>query len=197
MTDFLSLQTQLASLSLKAPEFRTNMVTAWNFDSFKEYVRRGGNINVDDEEHKSLNYSPLIRAITTLMKEPQAPEMIEWMLEHGANPNYTTSFGITPLHHVCWNFYPEPNYYAVIRLLLEKGADSNAIPTAECYKQKTPLHFLVRRRKYVYIPDFSEVLRLFLKQGANPNLYDTKDRTVLDMQEYLTKAEIAILLLKN
>jgi len=90
--------------------------------------------------------------------------IVEFLLEHGANPNMKNNYGSTPLHYAAMYGYPE-----VVELLLEHGANPN-IQNRYGY---TPLHFAIEGC-------FVDVVRVLLDHGADPTIRDNEGRTPLD-----------------
>ncbi|KAI9667757.1 MAG: hypothetical protein M1821_000574 [Bathelium mastoideum] len=89
-------------------------------------------------------------------------EVAEGLLTSGANPKAFDDTGSTALHWACCR-----GLNKLARLLVEYGADVNAARTYE-RQAKTPLIEAVRNAKVS-----SEVLKLFLERGADPNIEDS------------------------
>ncbi|KAK5399153.1 hypothetical protein LTR06_011521, partial [Exophiala xenobiotica] len=77
------------------------------------------------------------------------PELVQWLIAHGANPNARGKFGITPLSMAAKSASKE-----VIELLFKLGASTE-------YGQ--PLHFAVEKDR----PD--DIIILLLEKGAPIN----------------------------
>jgi len=80
------------------------------------------------------------------------PEVVEFLLEHGADPNIKNNDGSTPLHYAADNS-------KVVEVLLEHGADLNI---RDKYGA-TPLHDAAEN-------GHPEVVELLLEHGADPNI---------------------------
>jgi len=89
--------------------------------------------------------------------------IVEFLLEHGANPNMKNNYGSTPLHYAAMYGYPE-----VVELLLEHGAN----PNIQSNYGSTPLH-------YAAMYGYPEVVELLLEHGANPNIQNRYGYTPL------------------
>ena len=83
-------------------------------------------------------------------------EIVQLLLEKGADPNSKGGRDITPLYMACLR-----RHFEIARLLLEKGAD----PNPKIGEGTTPLHIVCRTGDF----DFAEIL---LEKGADPNTKD-------------------------
>lgn len=90
------------------------------------------------------------------------PEALNYLLEHGADPNLANEFGKTPLMYAA-----QYNQLQAVKLLIARYADPNAgtvWPGDRCYYtldrvNMTPLHYAVRYAS-------AEVIEFLLKKGA-------------------------------
>ncbi len=90
------------------------------------------------------------------------PEALNYLLEHGADPNLANEFGKTPLMYAA-----QYNQLQAVKLLIARYADPNAgtvWPGVGCYytldrANMTPLHYAVRYAS-------AEVIEFLLKKGA-------------------------------
>jgi ankyrin repeat protein len=94
--------------------------------------------------------------------EALQPELVELLLDHGANVSEVDPTGKTPLHR-CADIRQAPQEPAAIMasLLLDRGAD----PNARSWDDVTPLHQAVRARNLA-------VVKVLLARGADPNARD-------------------------
>ena len=90
------------------------------------------------------------------------PELVDLLIQHGANVDSADIFGNTPLHEaVCHGL-------DVVKLLVQHGAKVNL----QNIDGKTPLHIAVERQQ-------SEVIMFLLSQGADVGLTDVWRNTPL------------------
>jgi ankyrin repeat protein len=87
------------------------------------------------------------------------PEFVQWLIEHGADPNASCYFDITPLSAAAQSASKE-----VIELLFKLGASVD---------RGQPLHFAVMNGR----PD--DIVTLFLEKGAaiNARMYESHERS--------------------
>ncbi|MCB9677257.1 MAG: ankyrin repeat domain-containing protein [Alphaproteobacteria bacterium] len=116
--------------------------------------------------------------------------------------------GWTPLHHACYR-----DHVAVIRLLLERGADANAVAVGEC----VPIHMAateggaeavhvladggadlnipddtgVTALHYAALPGRLDVVEALIAHGVAVNMKDAKQETALDVARRLDDTEVA------
>lgn len=92
------------------------------------------------------------------------PDLVNFLLEHGANPSQIAGNGQTPLHiAACMN---TPNTTEIILLLLAQGADINAsAPGNRATPMGTPLAIAAQKNN-------QKAALLLLSQGADINKAD-------------------------
>ncbi|MEZ4317480.1 MAG: ankyrin repeat domain-containing protein [Myxococcota bacterium] len=116
--------------------------------------------------------------------------------------------GWTPLHHACYRDHVE-----VVVLLLERGADANAVAVGEC----VPIHMAategsaatidalaaggadlnipddtgVTALHYAALPGRLDVVEALIRHGAAVNMKDAKQETALDVAQRLDDVEVA------
>ncbi|XP_070552782.1 putative ankyrin repeat protein RF_0381 isoform X1 [Ptychodera flava] len=162
-----------------------------NIDMVRSLLERGAIVNVDN----NIGFPPLHFAV-----RDGYLECMRALLEHGANPNkryvmFNTSFheihcvqndsaeslelllkfganteardakGLTALHHAC-----QGGLYQFVKVLLEYGANVNSeTPPLPGYRGR----FTVLR--YAVMSGDSEICRLLLGYGADPDICDMKN----------------------
>ncbi|XP_065883611.1 poly [ADP-ribose] polymerase tankyrase-2-like [Dysidea avara] len=92
-------------------------------------------------------------------------EIVEYLLQNGANVHAKDKGGLVPLHNAC-----SYGHYEVTELLLKHGANVNA---TDMWKF-TPLHEAAAKGKY-------EMCKLLLKHGADPTKQNRDKKTPLDL----------------
>ena len=164
-----------------------------NYTKLRETLERGFDVNTVDQYGETL----LHRVVSRFQRQPEerrrSEEIVNLLLEFGANPNAINNKGQTPLHLI--NRQPAN----VVRSLLEAGGDINATDNLG----KTPLHtsdwgsheigmILLEAGADVnatdkfgqtplHIVDRKEATRtdFLLRAGADPNAIDNEGRTPL------------------
>jgi hypothetical protein len=147
-------------------------------------VSGGAKVNALDQYG---NQSPLIKAAR------DAPEMVDYFLANGANVNLASREGVTPLMGAAILGERGQEKPEVVAELLRRGADVNAITTAERY---TALHAAANRspnstklllqagapleakdfygRTPLFMVYTPETARILLDAGADPNVLDNR-----------------------
>ena len=110
-------------------------------------------------------------------------EIIQILLEKGAEINATTDIGMTPLHYAVLSEDAE-----VIALLLEKGADICAITKL---KKSTLFHIAVQHKH------IKDITALLIRIGADVNAVKFKGGTPLYMANTWWSAQLVQLLLDS
>lgn len=145
-------------------------VTYGQLSIVKELLRRGAALDAA-EGHRT----PLCYAFGMEDMSPSCYEVVEYLLEHGADSNGTPN--CRPLH-LATTTRLKPQ---VTKLLLEHGANPNARLENEYSKGQAPLHLLS------HVPSYTEkegdgilaIANELLTRGANPNLQCTDGSTPL------------------
>uniref|UniRef100_A0ABM0N060 Poly [ADP-ribose] polymerase n=1 Tax=Saccoglossus kowalevskii TaxID=10224 RepID=A0ABM0N060_SACKO len=99
-------------------------------------------------------------------------DVVEHLLQHGANVHSRDDGGLIPLHNACSFGHAE-----VVTLLLRHGGDANARDNWNY----TPLHEAAIKGKI-------DVCIVLLQHGADPNIRNTDGKTALDLAEPSAKA---------
>jgi len=125
----------------------------------KYLLDQGANIEGTDQDG---HYTPLM--------ETAMPEMVELLVQRGANVNAVNKFNYTPLLQSVLNFQKpdlkEKNNVKIISLLLDKGANPN---TADG-NGTTPLMWAVQK---------IAPTKILIERGANVNLQNKNGETAL------------------
>ncbi len=100
--------------------------------------------------------TPLMRAVKHL-------DTVQLLLEHGANPNHASSFGVPVLSYAVLEDNRE-----VVSLLLDRGAD----PNKRDDQGRTPTLLAAMSGR-------AELLELMLKTGGDPDTVDDQGQTLL------------------
>ncbi len=151
-------------------------------------LENGSDINAKDNE----GFVPLILAIndTVLPSELDGDakvarggreDVVELLLQHGANPNLPDPAGNTALHHAA-----QEDRRVILRLLLENKGD----PNHKNNEGATPLHTAAQAPSL-------RAAELLIKNGANPNAVDNKGQTPLHIAALYDQVAIVKLLLAN
>jgi ankyrin repeat protein len=98
-------------------------------------------------------------------------ELIQLLLDKGANPNAQDYEENTPLHILVSDEHAS-YFMKIINLLFDRGVD----PNLKNFEGKTVLHTAAS----CVFPSI-EVIGLLIDRGVNPDLKDSKDRTVTDL----------------
>uniref|UniRef100_A0A2K6SV98 Poly [ADP-ribose] polymerase n=1 Tax=Saimiri boliviensis boliviensis TaxID=39432 RepID=A0A2K6SV98_SAIBB len=99
-------------------------------------------------------------------------DVVEYLLQNGANVQARDDGGLIPLHNACSFGHAE-----VVNLLLRNGAD----PNARDNWNYTPLHEAAIKGKI-------DVCIVLLQHGAEPTIRNTDGRTALDLADPSAKA---------
>ena len=156
-----------------------------------------------------LNTASKLPALHEALDKPQLYDLVEPLLQAGANPNlYTNGFAATPLHRAAIHnttieqlilllhyhaqvndtnlhhetalmFAIEFGNYQGAQLLLEHGAD----PNAQDQFDNTALHKACNYQKKYYTSNHAlrqNMIKLLLYHGANPCIENKYNQTALD-----------------
>jgi len=115
--------------------------------------------------------TPLIRAATN-----GDLEVVQLLLEHGADPTLYMADRQTPIHAVLAGRSAEPDALELIRILYTAGTDVDVVALVnhrEEIRGGTALHYAVRKR-------YKEVIKALASYGIDMNLKDQDGLTALD-----------------
>ena len=110
-------------------------------------------------------------------------EMVQVLLDFGADVNGKNNFGATPLPFATQGRFSDPR---VVRLLLDHGADPNVLT----WNGIPSLHQASRRGRV-------EIARLLIERGASVEAQDKEGRTALDVASGERRNEIVKLLTEH
>ncbi|MBX9744379.1 MAG: ankyrin repeat domain-containing protein [Chlamydiales bacterium] len=134
-------------------------ISEGRFNEARSLIAAGANIEAETFD----GVTPLHLAASFIA--PGHVQMVEFLLEKGANPNAKDLEHKTPLHHV--------NRLEVAKLLIANGAD----PHIKTIRNQTILHRIARRET----AENSDLVTFLLETGVNPNAIDANGETALDM----------------
>lgn len=178
-----------------------NAATQSNLDTVKELVAQGANINYADRWGNSAIFSAAwngdIKALdlfydlgsTLDLGEANLlcnaafnaqVESVKWLLQKGADPNYTLTTGENALHYTISQTNNMNERTEIVRILVQSGTDINKKTTPGkstlCFmrdaflKGETPLH-----RAAAYSDE--NMIKLLLEAGADPSIKDANGDT--------------------
>lgn len=107
-------------------------------------------------------------------------DMVEALLEAGADPSISDSHGYTPLHRLVQS---DEEDVRAVQLILGRGADISA----RDHRGMTPLHWVAKGGHRWNKQKGSEVAKLLVELGANPNTADDDGKTAF---HYAAEAEL-------
>ncbi|WP_181882333.1 ankyrin repeat domain-containing protein [Helicobacter didelphidarum] len=153
-----------------------------NINGVFSALKDGVNPNIMD----GFGNTPLILAI-------ENPDILELLLIYGANPEEVNNEGNTPMSVALQRERLSKNTCKSIEVLLNNGADPNhvaqfdgdsIIPIMAFYERyNTPKSFQSEfwEKQGIYYCDKGEILELFLKKGADVNLRNYKNISILTL----------------
>lgn len=151
----------------------------WNIEMIYKLAKLGINLDQKTKNGRTALHYAVLGGLTS-----ERRTLVSFLLSNGADVNAKDNLGFTALHFAA-NFDPDwkdkeirgifewkkipktknPNAEAMIRLLIDKGADVNA----QDNDGSTPLHAAVRSRSLV-------LTKLLLDHGADINIREDKAR---------------------
>jgi ankyrin repeat protein len=142
----------------------------------KLLLSRGANVNIKDFQY---DHTPLHYAVT--FRYGCKPEIINLLLEHGADIDAVDKKGLTP---VCWACYA--NHKEAFNLLISKGANVNL---QNAYGA-TLLHLAASRGD-------GDLVKILLSSRAKLDIKDNDGKTPLDLALQQKHTETADLIMVN
>jgi ankyrin repeat protein len=119
-------------------------------------------------------------------------ELVQSMMQHGANINVRDRYSLTPLHLAVLRDHPK-----TVRVLLDYGADANARTHGGNLALSYAL-FLIMKQAYHKQTDnaATEIIQQLLLHGADPNLPASPYMTFLQMAHSENRPDLVALLRK-
>jgi ankyrin repeat protein len=125
-------------------------------DAVKILVEAGADVNQKEKNGETA-------IISAMQSGPDDhPEIVEYLLDHGAVPDSSSQFGHTVLLYAV-----EGGHLSIIKKLIEKGAN---IEQTDKYSRQTPLISAAYKEK-------TDVVKLLLESGANIHAVDSRGNT--------------------
>ncbi len=150
-----------------APNLLYNVCDRGHHEVAEVLLDRGALVNAVGGQRRE---TPLFRAISGSGKKEEALRTIDLLADRGADVNWKSHAGNTPLHHAC-NIV-KPGKPERVRLLLTKAADANAVND----KGEAPLHVVCRERfSAKQDQEAAEASRALLEYGADVEAVREKD----------------------
>ena len=122
------------------------------------------------DKHLDVNYqerkSPVATTLLHLAVGNDKLLSVEALLNNGARQNIRDSGGSYPINYIVEMFFPHKHRLEILKLLLDHGADPNAVAAA--YKHGDTIPFQISKPLYEAVKDL-ECSKLLLKYGANMN----------------------------
>jgi ankyrin repeat protein len=147
---------------------------------FDSMLEKGADVNVGGKINKTENQTPLYAAVVK-----QREDLVQKLLEKGADPNKADSEGALPLSESVLGA-ADPT---ITKMLLEKGANVNAQES----NGATALIYLATNKK-ITPEKRAELVRLLLDKGADKTIKDKKGKTAAVWAKELDNTDVVELL---
>ncbi|XP_064216024.1 putative ankyrin repeat protein RF_0381 isoform X2 [Tribolium castaneum] len=145
----------------------------------RSYVSKKINLNFiyDKKHYNDMYVTPLLVAINA-----KKIDVIEYLIENGAEVNYKTSYECAPLHYAIYNKCP----LDIVKLLVNKDADVNLLARYSCYLENikyTPISVSI-------MENYFEAAKLLISSGADMCLKNSDGTTAVTLAQKYNQTEI-------
>jgi ankyrin repeat protein len=145
-------------------------------DAVKVLLEAGADVNQKEKNGETA----IISAMQSGPKDH--PEIVEYLLDHGAAPDSSSQFG-----HTVFLYAVENGYLSIIKKLIAKGID---IEQADKYSGQTPLISAAYKEK-------TDVVKLLLENEANIHAVDSRGNTAFLHAAWKGNVDLMKLLLEK
>lgn len=175
---------------VSVPDGENNTALHWAasqrwFAIFKLLLERGAPVDAQDSRGSTALHTAVLYGSPA--PDELMGDMIEALLAAGADPSIPDIHGYTPLHRLVLS---DEEDVRAVRLMLGNGADI----AARDHNGMTPLHWVAKggyrwndHQQQQQRGGGSEIAKVLLEHGANPNIADNDGKTVF---HYAAEAEL-------
>ncbi|NQX58246.1 ankyrin repeat domain-containing protein [Paenibacillus qinlingensis] len=164
--------------------FANSGLTDESVQIVKNLIAHGANVSTSNSDGET----PLLAAVS--MSMPQSRQIVQLLLEHGADPNLIAKsnvLGLSPLMRAV-NSYGRDSMlgvYTMVEMLINAHADVNAVDE----KGNSVLAYAVEFNQHD-MEGNSQVIRLLLNKGADARVKDKNGVTPLDKAKNIVDEKI-------